>query len=101
MSAKTSAEAPLPIRSVLQMVAQWIARLGNVWVEGQITELTARGGTVFLTLRDPVAHVSARITCPRQVYEASVPRPVDGARVVMHVKPDFWVNKGSFSFTAT
>ncbi|WP_432926189.1 exodeoxyribonuclease VII large subunit [Microbispora sp. CA-135349] len=100
MSAKTSPEAPLPIRSVLQMVAQWIGKLGSVWVEGQITELTARGGTVFLTLRDPVANVSARITCARGVYEASVPRPVDGARVVMHVKPDFWVNRGSFAFTA-
>ncbi|MEV7806529.1 exodeoxyribonuclease VII large subunit [Microbispora sp. NPDC088329] len=100
MSAKTSPEAPLPIRSVLQMVAQWIGKLGTVWVEGQITELTARGGTVFLTLRDPVANVSARITCARGVYEASVPRPVDGARVVMHVKPDFWVNRGSFAFTA-
>ncbi|GAA1289410.1 MULTISPECIES: exodeoxyribonuclease VII large subunit [Planotetraspora] len=101
MTAKTSPEAPLPIRSVLQMVAQWIGKLGTIWVEGQITELTARGGTVFLTLRDPVANVSARVTCTRNVYEASVPRPVDGARVVMHVKPDFWVNKGSFSFTAT
>ncbi|MEN3536995.1 exodeoxyribonuclease VII large subunit [Microbispora sp. ZYX-F-249] len=100
MSAKTSPEAPLPIRSVLQMVAQWIGKLGTVWVEGQITELTARGGTVFLTLRDPVANVSARITCSRAVYEASVPRPVDGARVVMNVKPDFWVNRGSFAFTA-
>ncbi|WP_083502179.1 exodeoxyribonuclease VII large subunit [Sphaerimonospora mesophila] len=100
MSAKTSPESPLPIRSVLQMVAQWIGKLGTVWVEGQITELTARGGTVFLTLRDPVANVSARITCTRAVYESSVPRPVDGARVVMHVKPDFWVNKGSFAFTA-
>ncbi|NJP27946.1 exodeoxyribonuclease VII large subunit [Microbispora sp. SCL1-1] len=100
MSANTSPEAPLPIRSVLQMVAQWIGKLGTVWVEGQITELTARGGTVFMTLRDPVANVSARITCARGVYEASVPRPVDGARVVMHVKPDFWVNKGSFAFTA-
>src|SRR5262245_1634308 len=100
MAAKTSPEEPLPIRSVLQMVAQWIGKLGVVWVEGQITELTARGGTVFLTLRDPVAHVSARITCARAVYEASVPRPVDGARVVMQVKPDFWVNRGSFAFTA-
>nr|WP_083976921.1 exodeoxyribonuclease VII large subunit [Herbidospora sakaeratensis] len=100
MSAKTSPEAPLPVRSVLQMVAQWIGKLGTVWVEGQITELTARGGTVFMTLRDPVANVSARVTCARNVYESSLPRPVDGARVVVHVKADFWVNRGSFAFTA-
>ncbi|GAA5084035.1 exodeoxyribonuclease VII large subunit [Thermocatellispora tengchongensis] len=100
MAQKTSPEQPLPIRTVLQMVAGWIGKLGTIWVEGQITELTARGGTVFMTLRDPVANVSARVTCPRGVYEAAVPRPADGARVVMHVKPDFWVNRGSFAFTA-
>lgn len=100
MTEKTSPESPLPIRTVLQMVGGWIARLGTVWVEGQITDLSARGGTVFLTLRDPVANVSARVTAPRGVYEAAVPRPADGARVVMQVKPDFWVNKGSFAFTA-
>ncbi|GGS65810.1 exodeoxyribonuclease 7 large subunit [Planobispora rosea] len=100
MSAKTTPEQPLPVRTVLQMVGGWIGKLGTVWVEGQITELTARGGTVFLTLRDPVANMSARVTCPRGVYEATVPRPVDGARVVMNLKPDFWVNRGSFAFTA-
>ncbi|MDP9849010.1 exodeoxyribonuclease VII large subunit [Streptosporangium lutulentum] len=100
MSSKTTPEQPLPVRTVLQMVGGWIGKLGTIWAEGQITELTARGGTVFLTLRDPVANVSARVTCPRGVYEATVPRPVDGARVVMHLKPDFWVNKGSFAFTA-
>ncbi|GAA2771156.1 exodeoxyribonuclease VII large subunit [Nonomuraea dietziae] len=29
-----------------------------------------------------------------------MPRPADGARVVVNVKPDFWVNRGSFAFTA-
>ncbi|MEV0350825.1 exodeoxyribonuclease VII large subunit [Nonomuraea sp. NPDC050680] len=100
MTSKTSPESPLPIRTVLQMVGGWIGKLGTVWVEGQITDLSARGGTVFMTLRDPVANVSARVTAPRGVYEATVPRPADGARVVVHVKPDFWVNKGSFAFTA-
>ncbi|GAT69655.1 exodeoxyribonuclease VII large subunit [Planomonospora sp. ID91781] len=100
MTSKTTPEQPLPVRTVLQMVGGWIGKLGTVWVEGQITELTARGGTVFLTLRDPVANVSTKVTCPRGVYEATVPRPVDGARVVMNLKPDFWVNRGSFAFTA-
>ncbi|MEV5411570.1 exodeoxyribonuclease VII large subunit [Thermopolyspora sp. NPDC052614] len=100
MAAKSTPEQPLPIRSVLQMVAQWIGRLGMVWAEGQITELSVRGGTVYLTLRDPVANVSARVMCPRNVYEAAVPRPADGARVVLHLKPDFYVNRGSFAFTA-
>ncbi|GAA3111322.1 exodeoxyribonuclease VII large subunit [Nonomuraea salmonea] len=100
MTSKTSPESPLPIRTVLQMVGGWIGKLGTVWVEGEITDLSARGGTVFLTLRDPIANVSARVTAPRGVYEATVPRPANGSRVVLHVKPDFWVNRGSFAFTA-
>ncbi len=63
MPLETSAEAPVPVRTVLQLVSGWIGKLGRVWVEGQIAECTKRGGTVYLTLRDPVAAVSARVTC--------------------------------------
>ena len=38
MSLETSAEAPVPVRTVLQLVGGWIGRLGRVWVEGQIAE---------------------------------------------------------------
>ena len=81
--------------------ARWIGKLGTVWVEGQITELTARGGTVFLTLRDPVANVSrpGHLPARRLRGDRAAGRPT-GARVVMHVKPDFCVNRGSFAFTA-
>src|SRR5207237_1103213 len=32
--------------------------------------------------------------------DAAGPAVVDGARVVIHAKPDFWVNRGSFSLSA-
>src|SRR5499433_3827446 len=51
MALETSAESPVPVRTVLQLVGGWISRLGRVWVEGQIAELAVRGGAVFLTLR--------------------------------------------------
>ena len=45
MALETSAEQRrLPVRTVLQLVGGWIGRLGRVWVEGQIAELTRRGG---------------------------------------------------------
>src|SRR4029078_12354477 len=59
----TSARSPVPVRTVLQLVGGWISRLGRVWVEGQIAELAVRGGAVFLTLRDPVAAASLRVSC--------------------------------------
>lgn len=100
MPLETSAEAPVPVRTALRLVGEWIGRLGRVWVEGQIAELSRRGGTVYLTLRDPVAAVSVRVICPRQVFDAAEPAPSDGARVVVWAKPDFNVAKGSFSLSA-
>ncbi|TDB90649.1 exodeoxyribonuclease VII large subunit [Actinomadura sp. 7K534] len=99
MAMETSAESPVPVRTVLQAVSGWIGRLGRIWVEGQITDLNARGGTVYLTLRDPVANMSVRVVGPRAVFEAAGPAVTDGARVVVHAKPDFWINRGTFSLS--
>ncbi|MEU5880283.1 exodeoxyribonuclease VII large subunit [Spirillospora sp. NPDC047279] len=100
MAMETSADSPVPVRTVLQAVGGWIGKLGRIWVEGQITDLNARGGTVYLTLRDPVANMSVRVVGPRPVFEAAGPAITDGARVVVHAKPDFWINRGTFSLSA-
>jgi exodeoxyribonuclease VII large subunit len=100
MPLETSAESPVPVRTVLRLVGEWVGRLGRVWVEGQIAELTKRGNTAFLTLRDPVAAVSVRVLCARTVLEAADPAPGEGARVVVWAKPEFNVARGSFSLTA-
>lgn len=101
MPLETSEEAPVPLRTVLRLVGDWIGRLGRIWVEGQIAELNRRGGTVFLTLRDPVAAVSARVICTPAVLDATAPPPEVGARVVLWAKPEFNSARGSFALTAT
>ncbi len=98
MALETSAESPVPVRTVLTLVGGWIGRLGRIWVEGQITELNRRGGTVYLTLRDTAANMSVRVVGPRGVFDN--PAVVDGARIVVHAKPDFYLNRGTFSLTA-
>jgi exodeoxyribonuclease VII large subunit len=100
MPLETSAETPIPVRTVLRLVGDWIGRLGRVWVEGQIAELSKRGGAVYLTLRDPVAVVSVRVVCPRTVFDAAEPEPTEGSRVVVWAKPDFNMTRGSFSLSA-
>src|SRR5258707_6306986 len=100
MPLETSAETPIPVRTVLRLVGDWIGRLGRVWVEGQIAELSRRGGAVYLTLRDPVAVVSVRVVCPRPVFDAADRALSEGARVVVWAKPDFNMTRGSFSLSA-
>jgi exodeoxyribonuclease VII large subunit len=100
MGLANSAEQPLPVRTVARSISEWVARLGRVWVEGQVTQLSRRPGTVFLTLRDPVADVSLTITCARSVTESVVPPLVEGARIVVHAKPDFYIGRGTLSLKA-
>ncbi|MGH3274971.1 MAG: exodeoxyribonuclease VII large subunit [Streptosporangiaceae bacterium] len=101
MPLESSAEAPVPVRTVLRLVGDWVGRLGRVWVEGQIAELSRRGNTAFLTLRDPVAAVSVRVICTRTVLEATGPAAVEGARVIVLAKPEFNSARGSFALMAT
>jgi exodeoxyribonuclease VII large subunit len=101
MPLQTTAESPVPVRTVLRLAGEWVGRLGRIWVEGQIAELTRRGGTAFLTLRDPVAAVSVRVICARTVLDAADPPPAEGARVVVWAKPDLNTARGSFSLTGT
>lgn len=101
MPLETSEQSPVPVRTVLRLVGDWIGRLGRIWVEGQIAELARRGGTVFLVLRDPVAAVSVRVICTAAVLDATSPPPTEGSRVVIWAKPEFNAAKGSFALSAT
>jgi exodeoxyribonuclease VII large subunit len=103
MPLETTAERPVPVRTAARMIGDWLGRLGRIWVEGQVAQLNRRPGaaTVFLTLRDPVAEASLSVTVPRSVLEAVVPPLAEGARVVVHAKPDFWLARGTLSLAAT
>ena len=102
MALDTSAEKPATVRTVAHAIGQWVGRLGAVWVEGQVTQLTRRPGssTCFLTLRDPVAEVSLSVTAPRRVIDDCRPPLAEGARIVVHARPDFYLARGTLSLQA-
>jgi exodeoxyribonuclease VII large subunit len=102
VSLQTSFERPAPVRVIAQALTGYVDKLGPIWVEGQITQLTRRPQTpkVFLTLRDPVAEVSVQVTCHRSVFDA-IPVPVtEGARVVVFAKFQYYVPRGSLNLEA-
>ncbi|MDH6283524.1 exodeoxyribonuclease VII large subunit [Prescottella agglutinans] len=99
----STAEQPWPVRTVSTKVAQWIDRLGSVWVEGQITQINARPGTrtAFLVLRDPSVDMSLSVTCsPQLLRDAPVPL-TEGSRVVMFGKLSFYTGRGTVSLRVT
>src|SRR5258708_24131082 len=96
MALQTTFEHPVPVSALAGMVGDWIDRLGAIWVEGQITQISPRpgAGLVFLTLRDPSQDVSVGGTCYRNVYDKVVPAPSEGPRVAGCGKPDFYRPRG-------
>jgi len=87
------------VRVVAGKIGEWISRLGEVWVDGQVAQLTRRPGmpTQFLTLRDPDANISLSVTCPRGVLPDDV---AEGARILVRARPDFWLERGTLSLRA-
>lgn len=99
----SSADHPWPVRTVAMKVAGWIDRLGAVWVEGQLTQVSVRGGarTAFLVLRDPVADMSISVTCDRDLVRRSEVELREGLRVVVHGKLGYYPARGTLSLRAT
>jgi exodeoxyribonuclease VII large subunit len=95
----TSPEAPWPVRTVARKIAAWVDRLGAVWVEGQLAQVTARPGTgtAFLVLRDPAADVSLQLTAPIGLVRDGGAAVAEGNRVVVHGKPSFFLGRGTLS----
>ncbi|WP_107644939.1 exodeoxyribonuclease VII large subunit, partial [Streptomyces sp. Ru87] len=102
MALNTSADTPIPVGEVSRLIGGWIDRLGAVWVEGQITQLSRRpgAGVVFLTLRDPSYDISLTVTCFRGVFDKVADVVSEGARVVVHAKPEWYAPRGQLSLRA-
>ena len=102
MALETSYEKPAPVRVIAQAVSGYVDRLGPIWVEGQVAQLTRRPttSTVFLVLRDPVAEVSVQVTCSRAVFDSLAVPVTEGARVIIHAKFQYYVPRGGLSLVA-
>ena len=93
------ADNPFPVRAVAIRVASWIDKLGAVWVEGQLTQISQRPGTntVFMVLRDPAADMSMSVTCSRDLVQRAPVKLAEGTQVVVCGKPQFYTGRGTFS----
>jgi len=91
-------DSPVPVSELSQMMGDYIARLGSVWVEGQVAEINMRGGLSFVSLRDVASDATLKLfTWERSTLEVT-PAIEQGSRVIAQVKADWWKNKGTLQF---
>ena len=83
-----------------QGVADWLGPLGNVWVEGELSELkrTDRWGLVYFRLKDDGAILQGSMQ--RDRFDKIQPPPAAGDRVHAFGRGELWQRKGEFRFRA-
>jgi exodeoxyribonuclease VII large subunit len=99
-AADTTAEQPWPVRVLSLKISEYVDRMSQLWVEGQVVQFNSRGATAFLTLRDPDVDMSLSVSVPMNAVRA-MPIPLaQGARVVLQAKPTFWTKRGTLQLEA-
>ncbi|WP_347882113.1 exodeoxyribonuclease VII large subunit [Amnibacterium sp. CER49] len=92
-----TADQPWPVGVLGEKLRGWIDRLGQVWVEGEITQWGPRGQNVYGKLKD----LERDVTISFQVWSsvrAKLPADLkQGDRVIALVKPDYWLKGGTLS----
>ena len=96
-----TADAPCQIGDLGRTMRDYIARLGSVWVEGEITEWNVRSVGIFATVKDLSGDGIIRAVVWSSV-RARIPDDIKaGDHVVLSVKPDYRVNRGELSYVVS
>jgi exodeoxyribonuclease VII large subunit len=83
-------------------VADWLRRLPELWVEGEVTELRRhpRWASVFFTLKDPGTSACLNVSIDRRRFERLQLELADGEQVHVLGRAELYAAKGSLSFRA-
>lgn len=96
-----TAESPCQVGDLGRTMRDYIARLGSVWVEGEITEWNVRSVGIFATIKDLSGDGLLRAVVWSNV-RSRIPSDISaGDRVVVCVKPDYRVNRGEISYVVS
>lgn len=94
----TSPELPFAVHQVSSLMSDYIARLGNTWIEGQISEVRETRALTYLKLRDVDRDATLAIYMQTDAMRQISPSIEQGSRVVIQAKADWWPKKGTLQF---
>jgi len=100
---QTTSDRPWPVRHLNPKIAEYVAKMPELWVEGQVLNLKRWNSLYFLTLRDTDVDMSINVTIPVAALDRAVPdgqQVKDGTHLVLHAKPGFHTKRGSLGLQA-
>ena len=92
-----------PVAAFNRRLAGYLARVRDVWVEGEVSELRRSNAwaTVFLTLKDPGSGACLPATMARRAFDALAPTLAEGERVQALGRLQLYEARGELSFRVT
>lgn len=96
----SDADHPASVAWVSRAIAGWIKKLGELYIDGQLSQVSIRRDNAFLTLRDSAEDFSLPVFVPSYVLRqaGSVEQ---GERVVVKASVDFWAKRGELMLRAS
>ncbi len=97
VSGPSTADAPWPVGQLSTKIKDYIDRLGQVWVEGEIAQWGVSGGNVYGKLKDVDMDATVSFVIWSSV-RATLPDGLgQGDRVTALVKANWWVKGGTLT----
>ncbi|MDO5672073.1 MAG: exodeoxyribonuclease VII large subunit [Actinomycetaceae bacterium] len=98
----TTRENPWPLHMLSTNIKAYLDKMSEMWVEGQIVEYKARPANkmTFFVLKDLQENASMQVKAFGSVISSAGPALDSGARVVMRIKPDYYVGNGQLALMA-
>ncbi|PZQ89901.1 MAG: exodeoxyribonuclease VII large subunit [Leifsonia xyli] len=96
-----SAENPWPVATLSHKIKDYIDRLGSVWVEGELTQWNVARGSVYAKLKDLEQDATVSLTVWGSTLQRLTEQFAQGDRVIVRVKPDYWLRGGTLSMVAS
>jgi exodeoxyribonuclease VII large subunit len=95
-----TAEAPWSVARLAGELKGYIDRLGEVWIEGELTQWNVRQSGVFAKIKDLDAEATMSLTVWSRTLPDAASEFKAGDRVIVRAKVDFWANRGDLTLTA-
>jgi len=90
---------PASVAWTATAIRGWIRRLGELWIEGQLSQVSVRRDIAFVTLRDLAAESSLSVFIPSNVLRQAGTLE-QGQHVVVRAAVDFWTKRGELQLRA-